>query len=57
MTLKSIKKVEARVYKSEKWILRESERERVFITKEKAVTDPYKAVDCFIKAIRGKVRL
>jgi len=57
MTLKSIKRVEARVYKSEKWTLKEGERERVFITEGRAVTNPYKAVNCFIKAIKGKVRL
>ena len=57
MTLESIKRVEARVYKSEKWTLKEGEGERVFITEGRAVTDPYKAVNYFIKAVKGKVRL
>jgi len=56
MTLKSIKRVEARVYKLKKWILKEGKRERVFIIKEKAVTDPYEVINCFIRVIKGKVR-
>jgi len=56
MTLEFIKGVEARIYESEKWTLEEGEGERVFITEGKAVTDPYEAVNCFTRAIRGKVR-
>ena len=57
MTLKSIKRVEARVYKLEKWTFKEGEEEQVFIVKRRAATDPYKAINCFIKVIKGKVRL
>ena len=56
MTLESIKRVEARAYELEKWTLKESARERVFIIERRAVTDPYKAINCFIKAVKGKVR-
>ena len=57
MTLEFIKGVEARVYELKKWTLGEGERERVFITEERAVTDPYKVINCFTRAIKGKVRL
>jgi len=56
MTLEFIKGIKARAYESEKWTLGEGEGERVFITEGRAVTDPYEAVNCFIKAVKGKVR-
>ena len=56
MTLESIGGVEARIYELEKWTLGESKGERVFIIKRRAITDPYEAINYFIKAIRGKVR-
>ena len=56
MTLESTGGVEARACESEKWTLGEGEEERVFITEGRAVTDPYEAVNCFIKAVKGKVR-
>jgi len=56
MTLESIGGVEARIYELEKWTLGESKGERVFIVKGRAVTDPYEVINCFTKAVRGKVR-
>jgi len=57
MTLKSIKRVKAYIYKSEKWTLGESEGKRVFIIKGKAVINPYEVINCFIKVIKDKVYL
>jgi hypothetical protein len=57
MTLKSIKRVKAYIYKSEKWTLGESEGKRVFIIKGKAVINPYEVINCFIKVIKDKVCL
>jgi len=56
MTLESTGGVEARAYESEKWTLGEGEGERVFITEGRAVTDPYEAIGCFTRAVKGKVR-
>jgi len=57
MTLKSIKRVEARINELEKWTLEKSERERVFIIEGKAITDPYEVINCFIRVIKSKVHL
>ena len=56
MTLESTRGVEARAYELEKWTLGEGKEERVFIAEGRAVTDPYEAINCFTRAIRGKVR-
>jgi hypothetical protein len=57
MTLESIKGIKAYIYELKKWTLGEGKRERVFIIKGRAVIDLYKAINCFIRAIKSKVRL
>ena len=57
MTLELVKGMEERAYVLEKWTQGEGEGERVFMTKERVVTNPEEVVDCFIEAIKGKAHL
>ena len=57
MTLELARGVEEHACVLEKWTQGEGEGERVFIAKERVVTNPEEAVDCFTEAVRGKARL
>jgi hypothetical protein len=57
MTLKSIKRVKTYIYKLKKWILKKNEKKQVFIIKERIIIDLKKAINCFIKVIKNKIRL